>query len=54
MMTSISTCSNLPNHFIFANFLPIEGNQQGVLQKVLAIAPFKERLKKNSLRRSNW
>ena len=52
--TSFSTYSNLLNHFIFADFLLVEGYQQGALRKQSVISPFKKRFKTISLRKCNW
>ena len=40
--------------FYFADFLIVEGGEQGVLQKKPVIAFFEEQFKTASLRKANW
>ena len=49
----ISSYSSLFKQFSFADFLLIEGNEQGALQKESVIAPFEERFKTATLRETN-
>ena len=53
-MNFISTCSNLPKSFSFADFLVIEGHEQGALWKGAFISSFVEQLKRTTLRKYNW
>ena len=49
----MSTYSILLKHFIFARFLLIEAYEQGALLKDLIVAPFVERFKTATLRKTS-
>ena len=51
-MNLIITYSKLLKDLIFDCFLPIEDYEQGALRKELTIAPFVERFKTGTLRKS--
>ena len=53
LINFISTYSKLLKHFIFPRFLLIEDYEQGALRKELIVAPFVERFKTATLRKSS-